>query len=141
MELISSKNENIDQYNSQIEVIVDNQKNENIDQCNSQIKVVVDNQVDNHSTVLKYRAATYDIYDERYATILLKIFNNLPDFIKCDFNNITDNLMSCNRINRYCLLDAIRDFKDCNPHINKNYMWIGFNDSAFNCRPYQCIIN
>ena len=112
-------------------------KNENIDQYNSQIEVVVDNQVDNHSTVLKYRAATYDIHDERYATILLQIFNNLSDSIKRDFNNITDNLMSCKRINRYCLLNAIRDFEDCNPHINKNYTWIRFNDSAFNYRPYQ----
>ena len=112
-------------------------KNEETYQFNSPLEVVVDNQIDNHSTALKYRAVSYDIYDEKYATVLLQIFNNLPNSIRHDFNNISDNLMSCKRINRYCLLNAIRDFEDCNPHMNKNYMWIRFNDSAFNYRPYQ----
>jgi hypothetical protein len=102
---------------------------------NSNIEVIIDNQIDNHSTIFKYRAPSYDIHDEKYATVLSEIFNNLPNFIKNDFNNITNNLMSCKKINRYCLLNAIRDFEDYNPHINNNYMWIRFNDSAFNYQP------
>ena len=112
-------------------------KNENICHYDSQIEVIVDNQVDAYSTKLKYRAISYDIHDEQYATVLSEIFNSLPNSIRHDFNNISDNLMSCKKINRYCLLNAIRDFEDCNPHINKNYMWVRFNDNAFNYRPYQ----
>jgi hypothetical protein len=93
--------------------------------------------VEKTQNIKPYRAHTYDIYDEKYANQMRTIY--CPNIDK--FNEFTDNLMNDVQINRNCLLDAIDDYKrtkECRSYP----LTVGFEDSAFNYRPYQpgCMI-
>jgi hypothetical protein len=94
----------------------------------------------------KYRAVSYDIHDETYANEMKKY--SLPE----EFHTFTDRLMDEPRINRYCLLNAIDEYKQAGykqAGLNQaGYKQAGlpklsaiFQDTAYNCRPYQvCVI-
>ena len=88
------------------------------------------------STLRKiYRAATYDEYDEKYATHL-KI-HKIPDA----FNTFTNGLMNEKYINRFSLLKAIDDYNKTEKS-REFPLELAFENAAFNYRPYQpCIIS
>lgn len=83
----------------------------------------------------KYRAATYDIHDQTYATQMKRF--NIPQA----FNDFTDGLMNETHINRFSLLQAIDDYNKTEESKTSQLESL-FEDSAFNCRPYQaCCIS
>jgi hypothetical protein len=88
------------------------------------------------NSLRKYRAPSYDKYDEMYA-------NRLKHYVIPDsFHVFTDYLMEESHINRFKLLDAIADYKASD--VCKQFpLLINFEDTAFNYRPYQpgCIIS
>ena len=75
-----------------------------------------------------YRACIYDIYDEKYATLLKSM--NYPE----EFNTFTQGLMDEQSINRGSLLSAIDDYHNSKsgPRLSE-----AFKNNAFNYRPYQ----
>ena len=109
-------------------------------------------------TLKKYRCANYDQYDILYASHMKRMYINVDETIKNEFNKFTENLLDENQITRNQLLNAIDNFpykfqykikKDGNNDGNNddtqllNYsQWTRFTDEAFNYRPYQpCIIS
>lgn len=91
----------------------------------------------------KLNADQGDKYDEMYATKLNGIFKNLSLETQKEFNEFTNNLMNEKFISRFKLLDAIEDFEKTDNYFNisaddlPDYIWIQFNNCAFNFRPYQ----
>ena len=97
--------------------------------------------------ILPYRTANPDQYDTMYATKLLEVLKFLSPELQTAFQEFTKNLMDEKQIGRHLLLEAIDDFtKHQNQNQNsivspillsKDYLWVQFNDLAFNYRPYQ----
>ena len=97
--------------------------------------------------LLPYRTPAPDQYDIMYATKLNEKFKNLSTELQNAFQAFTQNLMDEKQIGRHFLLEAIDDFtKHQNQNQNsivspillsKDYLWVQFNDLAFNYRPYQ----
>ena len=87
-----------------------------------------------------YRAFEYDISDETYAKSLGDLFKKChTDLIQTKFNIFTENLMDEPKINRYCLLAAIDDYKK-SEESRKYPLNSTFCDNAFNFRPHQCCV-
>jgi len=114
------------------------------------------------TTIEQYRAVSYDKFDGLYATKLKDKFKDIQPIINFDidkddiekrmqeqfdiakqmrinFNKFTNNLMDEEYINRHALLSAISDFKKSDTFLDSmlDYTWIGFEDMAWNYRPYQ----
>ena len=95
--------------------------------------------------LLPYRTPAPDQYDIMYATKLNEKFKNLSTELQNAFQAFTQNLMDEKQIGRHFLLEAIDDFtKHQNQNsigspilLSKDYLWVQFNDLAFNYRPYQ----
>ena len=96
-----------------------------------------------------YHSTNLDECDKMYATKLKEKFLNLSNTFQEKFQKFTENLMNENYINRYMLLDAIRDFElkykindifwtSFSDKIN-DIFWASFSDSAFNFRPYNSL--
>jgi hypothetical protein len=94
------------------------------------------------SEIKKFRAYTYDIHDETYATRLKKLYKEYTsESAQKAFDHFTDNLMLETRIHRYSLLKAIDEYNKTEDGqkfpLTNNDQSI-FEDNAFNFRPYQC---
>lgn len=102
-------------------------------------KPINDIEIKNEEPIKPYRFYTYDIHDTTYAKTLHESFQNIDKQLQNEFNSFSDNLMLDKQINRFCLLDAIDDFKKSDNYKKNviNYHWINFIDLAFNCRPQQ----
>jgi len=91
--------------------------------------------------IKKFRAYSYDIHDETYATKLKKVYREYTtESAQKAFDNFTDNLMLETHIHRYSLLNAIDEYNKTENGrkfpLTDTYGSI-FEDNAFNCRPYQ----
>jgi hypothetical protein len=92
--------------------------------------------------IKKFRAYSYDIHDETYATKLKKVYREYTtESAQKAFDNFTDNLMLETHIHRYSLLNAIDEYNKTEDGqkfpLTARYGSI-FEDNAFNFRPYQC---
>jgi hypothetical protein len=76
----------------------------------------------------KYRAINYEKDDEDYAMYMKT--HEIPQ----EFRDFTEGLMDETHINRFGLLQAIDDYQRTRPEKNLSS---GFQNSAFNYRPYQ----
>lgn len=85
---------------------------------------------------LPYRTGKVDEHDRTYATRLSSVFSKLPDDVRTGFNGHTGNLMAETHINRYYLLEAIKEYTKIHGVPNTNW-WNSFREEAYNCRPYQ----
>ena len=115
-------------YDKQVNMEQVNMEQVNMEQVNTE-------QVINVQLKKKYRAATYDIHDQTYATQMKRY--NIPQA----FNQFTDGLMDETHINRFSLLQAIDDYNKTEESKISQLESL-FEDSAFNFRPYQaCCIS
>lgn len=85
---------------------------------------------------LPYRNGKVDEHDRTYATRLSSVFSKLPDDVRTRFDKHTGNLMAETHINRYYLLEAIKEYTKIHGVPNTNW-WNYFHEEAYNCRPYQ----
>jgi hypothetical protein len=81
----------------------------------------------------QYRVAitSYDIFDEKYATALKKVYILQDELTRFKFDTFTNNLMDDKSIKRHFLLNAINDYQKSELSTLKDY----FTDAAFNFRP------
>ena len=91
--------------------------------------------------IKKFRAYSYDIHDETYATQLKRVYREYTtESAQKAFDNFTDNLMLETHIHRYSLLNAIDEYNKTEDGrkfpLTATYGSI-FEDNAFNFRPYQ----
>lgn len=92
---------------------------------------------------LPYRSMYGDNFDVMTSAILRAFYFHSPtmryeESIKKAFDEFTQNLMTEKSLNRFCVLDAIKDFiQPCDPQHSSNCAWQHFEALVFNCRPYQ----
>ena len=81
----------------------------------------------------------YNAFDKMYTDTLKKKFNDLPPTLKEEFQRFTHNLMDDVCIYSHNLFDANQQFYKKNKDMcdNKASYWKGFDDEAFNYRPWQ----
>ena len=86
-----------------------------------------------------YRSTnTLDAFDKKYTDIMKTYFEELPSFLKDDFNEMTENLMQDEIVSNWKLMDAIKDFyKEKKTQCDEIHQWKRFDDISYNCRPWQ----
>ena len=93
-------------------------------------------QAEQEQEELPYRTVEKDIFNKLYADGVKKMFQNVPNSIKREFEKATKNLMKEEYISPNLLIDAANHFYKIHTRMCDNsYHWAVFSNYILNYRP------